>query len=162
VPLAPVSVRLLKVTKCPAKSGYGVPAAGAVVLCADLDPSGPAQPAPEFEWINRFRGLGPAFYTELGAQGLPDPHWVATSEDCARLLGFPDDWATRDLYYGPGGKSHEPRGPSQPPVAVAVPRCRRQPTRRREDHHAPRWDQHAHGDRHQTIKNRNAWVAIRI
>ena len=23
----------------------------------------------------------------------------------------PTDWATRDLYYGPGGKAHEPHGP---------------------------------------------------
>lgn len=44
-------------------------------------------------WTNRFAGLGPDFYTELPAQGLPDPHWVARSPDCARLLGLPDDWA---------------------------------------------------------------------
>ncbi|MBS0445023.1 MAG: YdiU family protein [Proteobacteria bacterium] len=46
-------------------------------------------------WRNRFHALGPAFYTELPARGLPDPHWVARSDDCARLLGLPDDWAER-------------------------------------------------------------------
>ena len=46
-------------------------------------------------WTNRFAGLGPDFYTELPAQGLPDPHWVAHSPDCARLLGLPEGWHTR-------------------------------------------------------------------
>jgi serine/tyrosine/threonine adenylyltransferase len=48
-------------------------------------------PAP-LSWANRFAGLGPAFYTELGAAGLPDPHWVAWSDDCAAALGLPPDW----------------------------------------------------------------------
>jgi serine/tyrosine/threonine adenylyltransferase len=46
-------------------------------------------------WPNRFLGLGREHYTELPAQALPDPHWVATSDDCARLLGLPADWAQR-------------------------------------------------------------------
>lgn len=46
-------------------------------------------------WTNRFAHLGPDFYTELPAQGLPDPHWVASSPDCAQLLGLPQDWAQR-------------------------------------------------------------------
>ena len=46
-------------------------------------------------WPNRFHALGPEFHTELPAQGLPEPHWVATSADCAALLGLPADWATR-------------------------------------------------------------------
>jgi len=44
-------------------------------------------------WTNRFASLGPEFYTELPAQGLPDPHWVAQSASCAELLGWPADWA---------------------------------------------------------------------
>jgi uncharacterized protein YdiU (UPF0061 family) len=44
-------------------------------------------------WRNRFLGLGEAFFTPLSAQPLPEPHWVATSADCARLLGLPPDWA---------------------------------------------------------------------
>ena len=44
-------------------------------------------------WPNRFHRLGADFHTELPAQGLPDPHWVATSPACAALLGWPDDWA---------------------------------------------------------------------
>ena len=44
-------------------------------------------------WPNRFRDLGEAFYTELPPEGLPDPHWVASSADCASLLGLPADWA---------------------------------------------------------------------
>ncbi|HEY1129229.1 MAG TPA: YdiU family protein [Roseateles sp.] len=46
-------------------------------------------------WTNRFADLGPDFFTELPAQGLPDPHWVAQSPDCAQLLGLPADWTTR-------------------------------------------------------------------
>jgi uncharacterized protein YdiU (UPF0061 family) len=46
-------------------------------------------------WLNRFASLGPAFYTALQAQGLPDPHWVARSDDCARALGWPADWYRR-------------------------------------------------------------------
>jgi len=44
-------------------------------------------------WSNRFRELGPSFYTELPATPLPDPHWVATSAACAADLGLPADWA---------------------------------------------------------------------
>ncbi|MFN3860643.1 MAG: protein adenylyltransferase SelO [Roseateles sp.] len=43
-------------------------------------------------WTNRFAALGPDFFTELPAQGLPDPHWVAHSPACAELLGWPADW----------------------------------------------------------------------
>ena len=44
-------------------------------------------------WSNRFAGLGTSFFTALPPQGLPNPHWVAWSEDCARLLGLPEDGA---------------------------------------------------------------------
>ncbi len=44
-------------------------------------------------WTNRFADLGPDFFTELPAQGLPDPHWVARSPGCAALLGWPADWS---------------------------------------------------------------------
>ncbi|MBX3605828.1 MAG: YdiU family protein [Piscinibacter sp.] len=50
---------------------------------------------PALAWTQRFHGLGPDFYTELPAQGLPDPHWVAISETCAERLGLPPDWAQR-------------------------------------------------------------------
>ena len=46
-------------------------------------------------WPNRFHGLGNAFFTELPAEALPAPHWVATSDDCAELLGLAPDWKTR-------------------------------------------------------------------
>ena len=46
-------------------------------------------------WGNRFFALGEAFFTPLAAQPLPDPYWVATSDDCAALLGLPADWARR-------------------------------------------------------------------
>ncbi len=49
----------------------------------------------QLQWRNRFLELGPAHYTALGPQPLPQPHWVATSADCARLLGLPADWAQR-------------------------------------------------------------------
>ncbi|MGY4829462.1 protein adenylyltransferase SelO [Sphaerotilaceae bacterium SBD11-9] len=41
-------------------------------------------------WPNRFASLGETFFTPLPPQGLPDPHWVAWSPDCAQLLGLPD------------------------------------------------------------------------
>ncbi|HEV8690188.1 MAG TPA: YdiU family protein [Ideonella sp.] len=47
-------------------------------------------------WPNRFAALGPAFYTELGSAGLPDPHWVAWSDDCAASLGWGPDWREGD------------------------------------------------------------------
>ena len=50
-------------------------------------------PLPPLHWPNRFHALGAAFYTELPAQGLQNPHWVARSEACARELGWPADWA---------------------------------------------------------------------
>lgn len=50
----------------------------------------------QLQWRNRFAGLGPAFYTELPGRGLPEPHWVATSDDAARLLGWPEDWWQRE------------------------------------------------------------------
>lgn len=43
-------------------------------------------------WPNRFASLGADFFTELPAQGLPDPHWIARSPACAALLGWPADW----------------------------------------------------------------------
>jgi len=57
------------------------------------------RPPPQ-AWINRFarhaEAFGPgAFGTVLPAAAFPDAHWIATSADCARMLGFPDDWATR-------------------------------------------------------------------
>jgi len=54
-----------------------------------------AQP-PRAGWINRYADLGTDFYTALPAQGLPDPHWVARSDDCAALLGWAADWADDD------------------------------------------------------------------
>ena len=47
-------------------------------------------------WTNRFASLGPDFFTELAPEPLPEPHWVAVSDGCARLLGLPLDWWQRD------------------------------------------------------------------
>lgn len=46
-------------------------------------------------WVNRFADLGPEFFTDLAAEGMPAPYWVAQSEACAALLGWPADWAGR-------------------------------------------------------------------
>ena len=46
-------------------------------------------------WTNRFHTLGAGFFTELPAEPLPQPQWVATSPDCAALLGWPADWMQR-------------------------------------------------------------------
>ncbi len=51
--------------------------------------------AAPFEWSNRFAALGKEFFTELQPVPLPQPAWVATSRDCAQLLGWPDDWTQR-------------------------------------------------------------------
>ncbi len=42
----------------------------------------------EKRWPNRFAALGDTFFTTLPTQGLPDPHWVAWSPSCAKLLGL--------------------------------------------------------------------------
>src|ERR1700710_42298 len=83
----------------------------------DLVSTAPAIAAPAgpdaAHWINRFARFtqeGPdakreedaapirrhTFGTDLPAQPFPDPHWVATSADCAALLSCRADWATRD------------------------------------------------------------------
>jgi len=46
-------------------------------------------------WLNRYAVLGDAFFTRLDAAPVPAPHWVARSNDTARLLGWPADWAER-------------------------------------------------------------------
>jgi uncharacterized protein YdiU (UPF0061 family) len=70
----------------------------AVVTEADADgpPVRSSEPSRSTEpnWRNRFHAGG-EFFTALPAQGLPDPHWVARSDDCARALGLPADWAAR-------------------------------------------------------------------
>ena len=62
-----------------------------------LSPTEAAEtPAPDaLIWRNRFLSLGRAFFTPLAAQPMPEPHWVATSADCAQMLGLPPGWAQR-------------------------------------------------------------------
>jgi uncharacterized protein YdiU (UPF0061 family) len=43
-------------------------------------------------WDNRFHHLGPAFYTPMAPQPLPEPYWVGRSMSAAALLGLDDDW----------------------------------------------------------------------
>jgi uncharacterized protein YdiU (UPF0061 family) len=66
----------------------------AATLAAAADRDAATAPAPS--WTNRFATLGAGFYTELAPEPLPDPHWVATSPSCARLLGLPPDWWQRE------------------------------------------------------------------
>ena len=58
-----------------------------------------ASNAPDWgpRWANRYHMLGAGFYTELDAEPLPEPHWVAGSPDCAALLGWPGDWMARSI-----------------------------------------------------------------
>ncbi len=63
-------------------------------MSARLEPN--AAPALPWRWSNRFASLGRSFYTELPAQPLPDPHWVARSPGCAALLGLEPDWWRRE------------------------------------------------------------------
>ncbi|HSN33769.1 MAG TPA: YdiU family protein [Ideonella sp.] len=57
-------------------------------------------PPEQARWTNRFARLAAAepgaWGTFLGAQPFPEPHWVATSEDAAALIGLPADWAARE------------------------------------------------------------------
>jgi serine/tyrosine/threonine adenylyltransferase len=50
---------------------------------------------PNLVWSNRFASLGAGFYTSLAADPLPDPQWVAVSERCADMLGWPSNWWQR-------------------------------------------------------------------
>ncbi|MDA8445373.1 protein adenylyltransferase SelO [Paracidovorax valerianellae] len=59
-------------------------------------PSSATAPASGLEWRNGFADLGPDFFTELVPTPLPAPHWVATSQDAARLLGVHPDWLASD------------------------------------------------------------------
>ena len=68
-------------------------------------------------WTNRFKSLGDTFFTHLSAEPLPAPHWVATSEDCARLLGWPADWASRADWNALGVLSGNAVWPGMQPLA---------------------------------------------
>jgi uncharacterized protein YdiU (UPF0061 family) len=63
-----------------------------------LDLAAPPRPAfvEGLRWRNAFEQLGERFFTRLPAAGLPEPHWVAVSEDCAAELGLPPDWWRSD------------------------------------------------------------------
>jgi uncharacterized protein YdiU (UPF0061 family) len=64
-------------------------------IALQADAAEPATAEARSEWPNRFLALGPAFFTTLPAERLPEPHWVARSEACAELLGLPADWSQR-------------------------------------------------------------------
>jgi hypothetical protein len=50
--------------------------------------------------------------TAEAASGPNEPPIVQNVTDSSALVwSDPSDWATRDLFYGPGGKAHEPHGP---------------------------------------------------
>ncbi len=51
---------------------------------------------PPTAWLNRYAALGAAFHTELPAQGMANPVWVARSAALAAELGWPADWWQRD------------------------------------------------------------------
>ncbi len=57
----------------------------------DVRRDGETAPAPAAPGTPRRHAFG----TDLAAQPVPEPHWVATSDDCAALLDLPVDWATR-------------------------------------------------------------------
>ncbi|WP_374674295.1 YdiU family protein [Ideonella sp.] len=63
-------------------------------------PATAAAPA-ALPWTHRFATLGPAFFTEMSPAGLPEPHWVAWSDDCAAALGWPAGWREPG-FPGPG------------------------------------------------------------
>ena len=84
------------------------------VLAALENPAAAPDPA---RWPNRFFGLGTSFFTELPPQALPEPHWVAASDDCAALLGLPPDWTTRTDLNALAVFSGNARWPGMRPLA---------------------------------------------
>ncbi len=61
--------------------------------------STPPHSAPPLAWRNRFATLGERFFTNLPAQAVPQPQWVAVSEPCAAQLGLPPDWWQREDWH---------------------------------------------------------------
>ncbi|MFT4190368.1 MAG: YdiU family protein [Comamonas sp.] len=63
-----------------------------------LPPNAEARPArgdaltTALPWLNRYRALGPAFFSEPPLQPLPRPHWVARNPWLLNELGLPADW----------------------------------------------------------------------
>jgi uncharacterized protein YdiU (UPF0061 family) len=47
-------------------------------------------------WTPGFAALGPAFFTELPPQPLPQPYWVGRSQAVARELGLDGGWLSSD------------------------------------------------------------------
>ncbi len=44
------------------------------------------------QWVNRFAGLGPDFYTQLQPTPLPSPYWVSRNQALAGELGLDTGW----------------------------------------------------------------------
>ncbi len=66
-------------------------------LHAAAESQAPASlPRPPLAWQAGFAALGPDFYTELRPTPLPEPHWVATSQQTAALLGLDAQWMQGD------------------------------------------------------------------
>lgn len=65
-------------------------ASAAVPVVAD-EPSG-------LRWTHSFVDLGEDFFTAMAPAPLPEPAWVAVSDDCAAELGLPPDWWQRDSH----------------------------------------------------------------
>ena len=53
----------------------------------------------QLRWSNAFHALGADHHTALAPTPLPQPHWIATSADCAALLGLPPDWADNPAWH---------------------------------------------------------------
>ena len=105
---------------------------------ASSAPAIAAPPGPETShWINRFAHFTDStpdvrrddetapvavrrhtYGTDLPAQPFPDPHWVATSEDCATLLSWPSDWATRDDWRAIDALTGRSTWPGMQPMAT--------------------------------------------
>ena len=88
-------------------------------------------------WINRFARFTDAvpdvrrddetapvavrrhtYGTDLPAQPFPEPRWVATSDDCAALLSWPADWATRDDWRAIDALTGRATWPGMQPMAT--------------------------------------------
>lgn len=75
-------------------------------------------PPPPAAWVNRYASLGAAFYTELPAQGMANPVWLARSAGLAATLGWPADWWRRDDWQALAALSGNTVWPGMRPMAT--------------------------------------------
>ncbi len=71
-----------------------------------LPPQAQACPAGTLPWFPALAALGPAFYTRLPPQPLPEPYWISRNAALARELGLDEAWlASQEALDGLSGSA---------------------------------------------------------